>query len=53
MQGDGGKRIKGVDKSRQTDSNCRPTHYECIALPTELWRHKRYSTILKYKNQGQ
>lgn len=27
-------------KSRQGDSNSRPTHYECVALPTELRRQK-------------
>ena len=24
--------------SRKRDSNPRPTHYECVALPTELFR---------------
>lgn len=24
---------------RKEDSNLRPTHYECVALPTELFRH--------------
>ena len=26
---------------RLGDSNARPTHYECVALPTELNRHNR------------
>ena len=25
--------------SRQQDLNLRPTHYECAALPAELYRH--------------
>ena len=29
--------------SRESDSNRRPTHYECVALPTEL---SRQNTIL-------
>jgi hypothetical protein len=29
-----------LEKSRRGELNSRPTHYECVALPTELQRHK-------------
>ena len=34
------KKRKTLEKkeSRESDSNRRPTHYECVALPTELSR---------------
>lgn len=32
--------------SLQSDSNQRPTHYKCVALPTELWRHKIISNYI-------
>ena len=35
-------------KSHPTDSNRRPTHYECVALPTELgWRLQGHYTDLR------
>ena len=37
-------------ESRESDSNRRPTHYECVALPAELSRqvifNKQVMTIL-------
>jgi hypothetical protein len=33
--------------SRYADSNRRPTHYECVALPTELYRLVRFERALK------
>ena len=33
--------VSRVSWCRWTDSNCRPSHYECAALPTEL--HRRFS----------
>ena len=40
--------------SRQGDSNPRPAHYECVALPSELCRHQIYintkNKIDKVKN---
>ena len=36
---------------RQGDSNTRPTHYECVALPAELCRHfRRAASIFKTPN---
>ena len=32
--------------SRESDSNRRPTHYECVALPTELSRQTLSSSAL-------
>ena len=37
---------------RECDSNTRPTHYECVALPTELSRHRGYFTLFIFKNQA-
>ena len=31
--------LRSIRWCRWTDSNRRPTHYECVALPTELHRH--------------
>ena len=31
--------------SRKRDSNPRPTHYECVALPTELFRRPCWSKV--------
>ena len=31
--------------SRESDSNRRPTHYECVALPTELSRQNSFSSL--------
>ena len=33
--------------SRKRDSNPRPTHYECVALPTELFRRSTHTQTLK------
>ena len=33
-------------KSREWGSNPRPTHYECVALPTELSRQKNSKKCL-------
>ena len=35
------------EKSRKRDSNPRPTHYECVALPTELFRRSTHTQTLK------
>ena len=32
---------------RWTESNCRPSHYECAALPTELQRHGHPSSTCR------
>ena len=40
-------------KSRYPDSNRGPTHYECVALPTEPYRQKRMQRyIQKRRNQN-
>ena len=39
--------------SRYPDSNRGPTHYECVALPTEPYRQKRMQRyIQKRRNQN-
>ena len=35
-------RVKYLE-SRKWDSNPRPTHYECVALPTEPFRHMTFA----------
>ncbi len=33
----GEKKLLNLTQSHQADLNRRPTHYECVALPAELW----------------
>ena len=37
--------------SLKWDSNPRPTHYECVALPTELFKHFDEYSIFFDKKQ--
>ncbi|MBP1755827.1 MAG: hypothetical protein H6Q59_2225 [Firmicutes bacterium] len=45
--------IYGQQKSSPRDSNPRPTHYECVALPTELGKHRNYMIYLPVKQATQ
>ncbi len=37
----------GLTESRRRESNSRPTHYECVALPTELQRLKLRTMVTR------
>ncbi len=38
-------------ESRKWDSNPRPTHYECVALPTEPFRQVTLATHSVYREK--
>ncbi len=38
--------------SWKPDSNRRPTHYECVALPTELYQHNEGKSLV-FENKHQ